>query len=176
MGELFPKHLAQVFRGRSRFATSGYTFNPNTYTFVILEHRTFDACQLSVGRDASRQLLQKGRPEKPVVDVLVEHTGCFDDTVEFLGTFLRGGDLRLDLRPFPLHRGQLTFNCEGPVGVPRVIEEKQRAKADEHHHPDLERIALALPLFQNLLVEEVEMKCHRPVSYSDIRTRRRRRR
>ena len=33
------------------------------------------------------------------------------------------------------------------VGVPEVIEEHDRAEGAEHHHADLERIALALALF-----------------------------
>ena len=62
------------------------------------------------------------------------------------------------------------------VGLPHVLEEHERAEAAQHHHADLERIALPQPLFEDFLVEKVEVECHARSSSSDIQTQRRRRR
>ena len=41
-----------------------------------------------------------------------------------------------------------------------VIEDHEGTEHAQHHHPDLEGIALTLALFQDLLVEEIEVECH----------------
>src|SRR6266568_4583790 len=74
---------------------------------------------------------------------------------------LRGGHPWFDLLPSSLDCGQSALDFQGSVRVPSVIKKKQHATGDERDHADLQRIALALSLFQNLLVKEVEMKCHR---------------
>ena len=54
-------------------------------------------------------------------------------------------------------------DSERLVSVPHVIEEHERAEAAQHHHADLERIALRCRCLE-FLVEEIEVECHaRPV-------------
>ena len=120
--------------------------------------------------------MQKWPPEKAAFNVLVEDTRRFNDVGKFGGALLGRCNRRLDLSPFPLDDRQTTFDFERAVGIPHIVEEHEHAETDQHHDADLERIALALSVFKNLLVEEVEMKCHYPVSCSGIQRRRRRRR
>ena len=81
----------------------------------------------------------------------------------FGGFLLRGRDFRFDFRPVGLHRRKPAFDFQRAIRVPHVIEKEQRADPSQHHHADFQRIALALPMFRNLLVQEVEMQRHGPL-------------
>src|ERR1043166_8353190 len=113
------------------------------------------------GRFFWAPFLQKGRPEKSTIDIVVKHARRFDDTLELAHALLRGCHLRFDLGPVSLNRAEPAFDFEGTISVPRVIPEHDCAAADQDEHADLERVALPLALFQNLLVEKVEVKSHR---------------
>src|SRR5688572_21556363 len=59
-------------------------------------------------------------------------------------------------------------NLQRLVRLPHVEEQHEGTQGAEHHHADLQRIALALPLFRDLLVEEVEVESHARVLVPQI--------
>ncbi len=122
---------------------------------VIVAHCAVDAHELGIWRDAARNLLQEGRPVKAALDHGIEHFGRVDDGGEFFRLLLRRGYIRLDLRPIVLHRAQAIFHTERLVGFEHVEEQHQGTDRTDSHHAELERIALALPLFRDLFVEEI---------------------
>jgi hypothetical protein len=67
--------------------------------------------------------------------------------------------------PFGLGGAEPALDLDRLVGVPAVVEEKDRADADHSHYPELERIAFALPLFGELLVEKIELQGHRQAAF-----------
>ena len=78
---------------------------------------------------------------------------------------MRRGHCWLDLAPVLLECVALVPDSQRLVSVPHVIEDHEGADGAQDHYADLKWIALALPLFQELLVEEVEVECHARPSF-----------
>ncbi len=104
----------------------------------------------------SRNGAQKNR----AIDHSIEHLGCADGAGQFGRAFLSCSDVRFNLAPVLLHCVKPVADFQRSIGVPHVIDKQDRPERAQDHHADLERIALPLSLFQDLLVEEIEMKCH----------------
>lgn len=155
LAELFDEHLAQILRRGPRFASCRQSFDGNNDSLVILENAAFDGSQLCIGRDTAGDLLQERGPEETIVDVLIQDTGRLNDIGQFGGTLLRCRHGRLDLGPLAFDRAQLGLDLERAVSVPHVIKKKHATQRDQDHYADLERVALALPLLKNFLVQEV---------------------
>ena len=73
---------------------------------------------------------------------------------------MRRSHVGFDFAPALLDDVELTPDPERLVGIPHVIDEHDRAEPAQHHHADLERVALPLPLFLEFLVKEIEVECH----------------
>ena len=151
--------MPEFLGGGARFAAGGQAFDHDA-DFSIIEHAAVDAAQLRVERDAARKFFQERPPEEAAVDNAVEDLGCADDAVQLGGAFLGAGNFRFDLGPIVLRLVEAVADFEHLVGVPKIIDEHDRAESAEHHHADLERIALALALLEDFLVEEVEVESH----------------
>ncbi len=71
--------------------------------------------------------------------------------------FCACGDLGFDFFPIGSDAAETGLDLNRPVGIPGIIEEENRAAAGEDKHSDLERIALALPLLEDFLMQEIEL-------------------
>src|SRR5207249_9491331 len=99
LAELFEQHLAQVLRCGSWLARRGHAIDRDRHAFVIFQNSGLHAGQLRIGRDATREFLQKWSPEKTIVDVIVEDARRVNETGELGCAFLRLDNLGLTLSP-----------------------------------------------------------------------------
>ncbi len=104
---------------------------------------------------------KKRCPVEAIFDQTVEHFRAVDDLVQLGGPFLRGGHFRFDLLPFAFGGVQLALDLNRPIRVPAVVEEEKRAEAAQGDNAELERIAFALSLLGDFLVEKIELQSHR---------------
>ena len=127
--QLLHQHLAQILRRRAWLTASRNSFDGDADPFLFLQDGPLDICQLSIWRHATRYLFEEGAPVKATLNVIIEDPSGLDDVVEFSGTLLRGGHLRLDLGPFAFDASETALDLEGAIRVPNIIEEKNRAES-----------------------------------------------
>jgi len=95
---------------------------------------------------------EERRPIKTPLDQTIQDLRAVNNLVKLGCPLLRRGDFWFDCVPFRLGDVQLTLDLEGLVGIPTVIDKKNRAEEAEGDDAELERIALSLAFLGDFFV------------------------
>src|SRR6267378_6833586 len=155
LADLFEQHLAEVFCYSAWLSSTSHAIKGyGDDAFIVLDC-AFEGCNLDIWRYTMCHLLQQGSPVETPVNECVERFGRANDAVQFLGTLLRGGDLRLDFGPFTLDPVKMGLAVQNPIASPEIVQEQQGGEANASINTQLQGIALSLPLLEDFFVEKI---------------------
>ena len=147
--------MAEVFCYSARFSSTSHAIKGYGGDAFIVLDCAFEGCDLDIWRYTMRHLLQQRSPVETPINECVERFGRANDAVQFLGTLLRGGDLRLDFGPFTLHPVKMALAVQNPIASPEIVQEQQGGEANASINAQLQGIALSLPLLEDFFVEKI---------------------
>jgi hypothetical protein len=146
--------LTEVFCYSARLSSTSYAIKGYANAFIVVDC-AFEGCDLDIWRYTMRHLFEQRSPVEAPINECVERFGRADDAIQFFGTLLRGGDLRLDFGPFTLHPIKMALPVKNPIASPEIVQEQQGGEANASINAQLQGIALSLPLLEDFFVEKI---------------------